>query len=228
MSRIGGRPRQFDEADIVRVGREIGMRDLSMNAVASRLGVSSAALYRHIEDRWALERLVGEGILGELELADDPADGTVAHLLALGVRLRAFLLEHPGLAAYVQILFPRGEGGRRLLAMGAAGLTRRGYEMDAAIVLCSAVASVVIGYAATEEAQRERADGLEAERRNAIAELLADARLGVAHRVMPEVSADEYVRLWLGSVVRGFVSAAPPGRSLVEIMAALRAAGEDF
>ncbi|WP_229568323.1 MULTISPECIES: TetR family transcriptional regulator [Rhodococcus] len=34
------------------------MQQLSLNAVASRLGVSAAALYRHVDGRWGLERLV--------------------------------------------------------------------------------------------------------------------------------------------------------------------------
>ncbi len=225
-ARTGGRPRQIEIDDIVRVGRILGMARLSVKAVAAELGVTSTALYRRVEDRWALERLIGESILAELDLADDTSHDTVQHLLSLGLQLRAFILQHPGLARYVQTLFPRGEAGRRLLATETLALGGRGYAPDAAIMLSSAVASVAIGYAATEEVQRERADGLDAERQDALAAMLADARLAEAHRDLPEVSSDEYVRLWLGSVVRGFVEAAPPGRSLVEIMAALRAAGE--
>lgn len=224
--RVGGRPRQIELDDIVRIGRRLGMARLSVKAVAVELGVSSTALYRHVEDRWGLERLVGESVLADLELSDDPAHDTVQHLLSVGLQLHAFIVRHPGLAAYVQTLFPRGEGGRRLLAAEVVALGRRGYAADAAIILSSAVASVAIGYAATEEIQRERSDGLDAERRNALAQLLADEQLAHAHQDLPEVDADEYVRLWLGSVVRGFVAAAPPGRSLTEIMAALRAAGE--
>ncbi|MFC7109128.1 TetR/AcrR family transcriptional regulator [Nonomuraea rubra] len=108
--RIGGRPRQIETADIVRAGRELGLRDLSMNAVAARLGVSSTALYRHVDGRWELERLVGESILAGLDFHDDPAHGPVRHLLSFALELRGFILRHPGLAAYVQTLFPRGEG----------------------------------------------------------------------------------------------------------------------
>jgi hypothetical protein len=56
--------------------------------------------------------------------------------------------------------------------------------------------------------------------------MVADARLGDAHRALPEVGADQYVRLWLGAAVRAFVDAAPPGRPLLEIMAALDVAGK--
>ncbi|MGO2096528.1 MAG: TetR/AcrR family transcriptional regulator [Candidatus Microbacterium stercoravium] len=210
--------------DIVRAGREIGLRDLTMNAVAARLGVSSTA---HVDGRWALERLVGESILAELDLRDEPADSTTRHLLSLALQLRAYILRHPGLAVYVQTLFPRGEGGRRLLAEGAASLERRGYSKDAAIVLCSAAASIAIGYAAAEDAQRGRADGLDVQRHSAMEDLLRDARLGPAHSALPSVDADEYVRMWLGAAIRGFVTAAPPGRSAAEIRVALLAAGDE-
>ncbi|GAA2464131.1 TetR family transcriptional regulator [Actinocorallia cavernae] len=226
MARTGGRPRQIEPADIVRVGRELGLRNLSLNAVAARLGVSSAALYRHVDGRWGLERLVGESLLAELDLRDDPSDGPVPHLLSIALQLRAFMLRHPGLTGYVQTLFPRGEGGRRLLATAAESLTLRGYSTEAGIVLSAAVASVVIGYTATEETQRERAEELDAQRRGVEQALLADARLGAAHRALPTITPDEYVRMWLGAAIRGFVKAAPPGRPLHEIRAALLAAGE--
>lgn len=227
MVRTGGRPRQIETEHIVRAGRELGLRELSLNAVAAQLGVSATALYRHVDGRWALERLVGESILAELHFDDDPALGPVPHLLSTGLQLRAFILRHPGLAGYVQTLFPRGEGGRRLLGAAAESLVRRGYAMDAAIVLCSAVASVVIGYAATEDVQLARAEGLAEQRQGVEAGLRTDASLGEAHRALPEIDADEYVRLWLGAAIGGFVDAAPPGRSTAEIRTALSTAGRD-
>lgn len=227
MPRIGGRPRRIASDDIVRAGRGLGLTQLSMNAVADHLGVSSTALYRHVDGRWGLERLVGESILADIRLVDDPAQDTTEHLIRFGLQLRSALLDNPGLAAYVQTLFPRGEGGRRLLMAEVEALGHRGYPPDAAIVLSSAVASIAIGYAAGEDLQRQRADGWTAQERQAEAELRTDAALGEAHRLLPSFDADEYVRLWLGAAVRGFVDAAPPGRSAQQIWAALRAAGKE-
>ena len=226
MPRIGGRPRQIETEDIVLIGRELGLHRLSLNAVATRLGVSSTALYRHVDGRWGLENLVGESTLADLDLLDDPADDTVRHLLSFGLQLRSFILRHPGLAVYVQTLFPRGRSGRRLLAVETAALMRRGYATDAAMVLAAAVASIAIGYAAAEDAQRQRAEGRARQERDALAALRTDPLLGAAHRALPDVGADEYVRLWLGAAVRAFVEAAPPGRSPERIMAALDAAGK--
>lgn len=202
------------------------MRRLSLNAVAARLGVSATALYRHVDGRWGLERVVGESLLADLRLHDDRAHDTVRHLLSFGLQLRAFILQHPGLAAYLQTLFPRGESGRRLLADEVDALGRRGYAPDAAIVLCGAVASLTIGYVAAEQTQQERAEGLEVEQRDATGRLLADDRLGVAHRALPAVTSAEYVRLVLTAAIRGLVEAAPPGRPVAEVIAGLHAAGE--
>jgi AcrR family transcriptional regulator len=220
---VGGRPRQIDEAAIVHAGRELGMAELSMNAVASRLGVTSTALYRHVEGRWGLERLVGESLLEELRLPDDPALDLVPHLVAFGTGLRAFTLEHPGLAAYLQTLFPRGEGGRRVLAEEIEALTRRGYAPDAALVVCSGIAAIAIGYAAAADVQRSRGEELGAQEQAAWAGVHDDARLDPAHEGLPEVDPAQYARLMLTVVAQGLVTAAPPGRPVAEVIAALEA-----
>ncbi len=223
---LRGRPRQIELDDIMRAGRSMGMARLSVKGVAAQLGVSSTALYRHVDGRWGLERLVGESLLSELQLVDDPAHDPLRHLLSFALQLRAFVLEHPGMAGYLQTLFPRGEGGRRLLAAEKESLQRRGYAPDAAIALASAVAGIAIGYTAAEDAQRDRVEGLDAQRDDAMAALLADAALGDARRALPEVDADEYARLWMTAAISGCVAAMPPGLPVPETVAALRAAGE--
>lgn len=224
--RTGGRPRQIVVEDIVRVGRALGMRRLSLHAVAAELGVSTTALYRHVDGRWGLERLVGESLLSDVRLHDDPAHDTVKHLLSFGLQLRDFILDHPGFAGYLQTLFPRGAGGRRLLADEVTALGRRGYAPEAAIVLGSAVAGLAIGHAAAEELQADRADGIDAERRSAAARLSVDEFLGPAHHALPAVNSSEYVRLLLTGAIQGLVEAAPPGRPVEDVVAALHAAGE--
>ena len=149
--RQGGRPPLITLHDVIAIGRDLGMRRLSINAVAARLGVSATALYRHIDGRWELERLVGESLLAELDLRDDPSADTERHLLSFALQLQDFTAEHPGLASYLQVLFPRGDAGRRLLAAEVEALSRRGYSTDAAMVVSSAVATLAISLAAREE-----------------------------------------------------------------------------
>ncbi|MYW89952.1 helix-turn-helix transcriptional regulator [Amycolatopsis rubida] len=227
----GGRPARIAVPDILAAGRELGMRRLSVKAVAVRLGVTATALYRHVDGRWGLERLVGEDILAQLRLPDDPAHGTEAHLVSFAMRLREFVLDHPGLAGYLQVLFPRGDGGQRLLAAEVEALGRRGYAADAAIVLSSAVASLTIAMAASEEnsiaAETADGDGLERERAAVWQRLSRDDRLGPAHAMLPRPSRPEYVRLLLTASIRGLVAACPPGRPVAEMVAELAGIGEN-
>jgi len=225
-SRQGGRPPLIAVDDVVRVGRELGMHRLSINAVAARLGVSATALYRHVESRWELERLVGESLLAELELREDPTADTESHLLAFALQLREFTAERPGLAPYLQVLFPRGDAGARLLATEVEALGRRGYAADAAMVLSSAVATLAISLAAREEnnAGATQATGFSVERDAAAARLAGDAQLGAAHAGLPQVSNSELLRLLLAASIQGIVAAIPPGRPIGEVVARLSAA----
>jgi len=215
----------FEVDDIIRVGRELGMRRLSMNAVAAELGVSSTALYRAVDGRWGLERLVGESLLGDLKLHDDPDHDIEQHLLSFGLQMWHFIVRHPGLGVYMQILFPRGEAGRLLMAHQIEALSKRGYSPDVAIALSSVIAGVSINYAVAEDSQREHADELDAQRQEVTAQLKTDEDLAEAHRNLPSVEHTQFVRLVLAAMVRGVVSVAPPGRPLDQVMAELAAMG---
>ncbi|WP_095407028.1 TetR/AcrR family transcriptional regulator [Mycobacterium talmoniae] len=225
-ARVGGRPPLIAVDDIVRAGRELGMRRLSVNAVAARLGVSATALYRHVEGRWELERLVGESLLAELDLRDDPDADTEQHLLGFGLQLCEFAAAHPGLASYLQVLFPRGEAGARLLADEVDALGRRGYPADAAVVLASAVATLAISLAARDDDTAEAtggddAGGFAVERDAAADRLAADGTLGPTRAALPQLPGDEFRRLLLIASIRGLVAAIPPDRPIVDVVADL-------
>ncbi|UMO99403.1 TetR/AcrR family transcriptional regulator [Amycolatopsis sp. EV170708-02-1] len=230
MPNIGGRPATVAVDDIVRAGRELGMRRLSVKAVAVRLGVTATALYRHVDGRWGLERLVGESILAELRLRDDPRHGLERHLLSFALQLRGFMLEHPGLAGYLQLLFPRGDGGQRLLNTEVDALVRRGYEPGAAIVLSGAVAQMTIAMTVSEEnsaaAEEADGDGLDRERQAVRDRLSRDDRLAEPSAALPQVPRPEYVRLLLTASIRGLVGSGPPGRPVAEMVADLATTGE--
>ncbi|TCN49841.1 hypothetical protein EV641_114124 [Rhodococcus sp. SMB37] len=219
------RMRRIDVDDIVRVGRELGMRHLSLSAVAAELGVSTTALYRHVDGRWGLERVVGESLLDDLVLHDNPEHDPTRHLLSFGMQLRAFVLAHPGLGTYMQTLFPRGEAGRRLMTHEVVALGRRGYAPDVAIALSSAVAGNSINYSVAEDNQNARSDGLEDQRRDVTNQLAVDADLGETHRELPNFEHGEYVKLVLTATIRGLVSVAPPGRPLEQVIADLATTG---
>lgn len=229
-ARAGGRPPLIAVTDIVEAGRDLGMRNLSINGVAARLGVSATALYRHISGRWELERLVGESLLAELVLTDDPDRSIEEHLLTFGVSLHGYALDHPGLAAYMQVLFPRGEAGARLLADEIAALGLRGYTAEAAALLSSSVAVLAIGLAAQHELKAEASggdDGFVVERDAAAERLAGDAALGPVHTAGMQLSSPQYLEMLMTALIRGLLTSVVPGRPITDIVAELTAKGED-
>ncbi|CCH29598.1 hypothetical protein ABZ816_15380 [Actinosynnema sp. NPDC047251] len=222
--RVGGRPARIGLADIERAGREIGLADLTVQAVATALGVTPTALYRHVDGRFGLETLVGEAVLAGLRVVDDPAHDVAGHLVSFAVQLRDFVLDHPGLSTYLHVLFPRGPSGAALLEGGIAALVRRGYRPDAASVVCGTVALLAISLAAAEERQRQ---GIAAtpgfERRLAESRRLlgTGGLLAEAHAEMPDIGTDAYFRLVVTACLGGILTTAPAGRSVAEITTAL-------
>lgn len=162
---------------------------------------------------------------GNLVLHHDPHHTVERHLLSFGLQLRAFVLDHPGLGTYMQILFPRGDAGRRLMADEIVALCRAGYNPDVAVSVASVVAGSTINTTVADETQRLRVEGLD-ERRRAVSEQLdTDDRPAEAHRELPAVDAGEFSKLVLATTIRGLVAVPPPGRPLKEVVADLAATG---
>jgi len=220
-----GRPARFDLADVIRVGRAIGLRDLTVQAVATALGVTPTAVYRLVPGRVALERLIGEAILADLDLVDDPSMSTAEHLTDFVTRLRRFTLAHPGSAAYFQHSFPRGASGARLMATETAALTARGYAPGPAVGLCGSVASLALGLLSAEDARLGHTDHDESrqEAANALTAVMDDPLLRTAHLAIPTVHADEYFHLVMSGAIAGLVDRLPPHRPLDDLLAETRA-----
>lgn len=221
-----GRPAKIHREAILEAGRALGMQALSVKAVAGRLGVTPAALYRHLDGRWELERLVGEDLLEGLVLRDEGGEAIDRHLLSFGLQLRDFLLRHPGLAEYMLTLFPRGEGGRKLMRAEVEALVRRGYAPGSALALCSSVASLTIALVASEARlhalEHEDSVGLSNQRAATLELIGRDPVLLQAHLELPPVNDEARIRLMLLVAIRGFTADFPPGRTVSELTHALR------
>ena len=72
-----------------------GAAALSMRALATRLGVVPAALYRHVGSKEQLYDLVLDRVLAEVDCQADPALPWTGQVTALARRLRAVLEDHP-------------------------------------------------------------------------------------------------------------------------------------
>jgi AcrR family transcriptional regulator len=95
-------PSRTSTAQIVAAGRAIleaeGLRGLTMQRVAAAVGVRAPSLYKRVDGRGALVRLITADVLGELsavlEAAADTGDPR-RDLAAIATAFRAFAHEHP-------------------------------------------------------------------------------------------------------------------------------------
>ncbi|WP_420113374.1 TetR/AcrR family transcriptional regulator [Pseudactinotalea sp.] len=204
------RPRALTLEDITDAGRNLGMADLSVAAVAGRLGVTPTALYRHVANRWELERLVGESLLADLRLDLEDSAELEDALLRLALGLHRFAIERPGLADYLLTLFPRGERGIALMHEATQHLRTHGLRADTAVVVSNAVASLAFAMAAGQERRSTAVDqdpgGFAAEMRAATDRFDADLALGPTVDDLPSVTEADFARMLLTVAVRGVVA----------------------
>ena len=83
------------------VVRADGLAALTLRRLADDLGVTAAALYRHVRDKDELVSLLGDAVFEQVELPT-AADGDWAEQLAIiARRTRTVLADYPGLGLYV-------------------------------------------------------------------------------------------------------------------------------
>lgn len=77
-----------------------GLPALTMRKLAAELGVAPMTLYYHVPDKAALEDLIFDAVLGDVDLSgDDPTLDPEERAVRLGYALRAALLAHPNTVA---------------------------------------------------------------------------------------------------------------------------------
>jgi AcrR family transcriptional regulator len=85
-----------------------GVEALSMRALATRLGVVPAALYRHVRNKEQLHDLVLDGVLAEVDREIDHRLAWTERVTVLAHRLRTVLEDHPGIAGLLKTRDPLG------------------------------------------------------------------------------------------------------------------------
>ena len=83
-----------------------GAAALSMRALAARLGVVPAALYRHVRGKEQLYDLILDGVLAEVDCQADQSLTWTGQAAALAQRLRTVLERHPGIAGLLKTRDP--------------------------------------------------------------------------------------------------------------------------
>jgi TetR/AcrR family transcriptional regulator, tetracycline repressor protein len=129
---------------------EVGVENLTMRSVAARLGVSAMALYHHVEDKEELLRMVGDDLLGQIELPDPDSGDWRELFTATATAAMDALKSVPGLSSVLLTskLLPNA---REILSYCLHLFERAGLNRDAAREAFAAVHQLVLGRLLVDE-----------------------------------------------------------------------------
>jgi TetR/AcrR family tetracycline transcriptional repressor len=129
---------------------EVGVEKLTMRAVAARLDVSAMALYHHVEDKDELLRLVGDDVLGHIELPDPDAGDWRELFTSISMAAVDALVEVRGLSS-VLLSSKMLPNARRLVKFCIYQFERSGLSHAAAQEVYAGVHTLVLGRLLIEE-----------------------------------------------------------------------------
>ena len=123
-----------------------GLEALSMRSLASELGVGPMTLYYHVPDRAALDDLIFDAVMGEVDLsADDATRSGEERAMHLGYALRAALLAHPNTVPITLTRSARTPGQLRPVEHMLGILYDMGLEPTDAIAAVDVIGQYVFG-----------------------------------------------------------------------------------
>jgi TetR/AcrR family tetracycline transcriptional repressor len=127
-----------------------GAGALTMRALATRLGVVPAALYRHVRSKEQLLDLVVDGVLSEVDRQTDPALTWTEQVKVLAHRLRAVLEDHPGIAGLLKTRDPLGPHSLALAEAFLAPLQAAGLPPKQTALAFSLIYDYTLGFALSD------------------------------------------------------------------------------
>ena len=137
-------------ATVLEMIDEVGVEKVTMRALAARLDVSAMALYHHVEDKDELLRMVGDDILGKLDLPDPDAGDWREQFTNVSLAAVDALLEVPGLST-VLLSSKMLPNARRLVQFCISQFERGGLDHDTAQEVYAGVQTLVLGRLLIEE-----------------------------------------------------------------------------
>ncbi|NTX04677.1 TetR/AcrR family transcriptional regulator C-terminal domain-containing protein [Myxococcus sp. CA040A] len=138
-------PSAIASAALTVIDRE-GLDALTMRSVASALGMGTMSLYRYVEGREALESLVVDTVMRDIELpAPSSSARWTTRVMGLMTRVREAVVQHPAVAP---LLLTRRHSTEGTLAWGEALLgllTEGGFDGAARVIAFRTLVSYVFG-----------------------------------------------------------------------------------
>lgn len=123
-----------------------GLAGLSMRAAAQQLGMSTMGLYRYVEDRDELERLVVELVLAAVDVEPpDPGASWQRRVEVMARRLREAVGAHPAIVPLAIAHRHHSLGVLRWSETVLAVLTEAGFTGERRVVALRGLLSYVIG-----------------------------------------------------------------------------------
>lgn len=173
-----GRPPRLSRDQLVDAACELGIENLTMAAVAERLGVTHQSLYGWVQDRDELIDLVSDRLIRQIEILGpaDPADWRDS-LRAYANSLRRLAEETPGFAAAGLGRFRATDGFVKLNHDLVLMLTEVGFEPALAQRVYETLSAVLLGWSAREGALVAAGRSVPAEGPAGL-----DAKIGVPER----------------------------------------------
>jgi AcrR family transcriptional regulator len=99
-----GRPPSITHARIADAGIALGLRNITFVGLASALGVSHMALYKHVASLEALKQLVADEIIARWQIPQamghEPSQ-LREYLTLFSASVQGFVKDHPGVTPYV-------------------------------------------------------------------------------------------------------------------------------
>jgi AcrR family transcriptional regulator len=187
----------------VRVIDHGGLSALSMRAVAAELGVGAMSLYRYVEDREALERLVVDEVLTNVEIESGRRISWERQITELTERIRDAVGAHPSIVPLLMLHRHDSQAVKRCAERFLKILTEGGFSGRQRVIALRTLVSYLSG--ALQAQYLAPLDGLGTDAmanasRNEYPLLSATAR--VARRVRPE----EEFRAGIAVLLHGLAS----------------------
>jgi len=151
-----GRPARINRQLIAEAAHEIGLADLTLRAVADKLGVSITGLYHHIDDKDDLMRLAAEYSSTRVPLPEDVGQHWALWLLEWALYSRQVFVAEPGLLGqYLEGAISAEAIADKVDAMLGL-MVRQGFSVQEAQAAFDLVNSTALG-SAVQNIREERA-----------------------------------------------------------------------
>jgi AcrR family transcriptional regulator len=143
------RPKSLEPPELASAALSVIDRDgldaLTIRAVAAELGMGTMSLYRYVDGREALERLVVDLVLSEVDLSVPPRTSWTKGVTLVAERMRRAVLAHPAVVplfmSHRHVALATRRAGNVLLGM----LTEAGFSGVRRVVAFRALLAYLVG-----------------------------------------------------------------------------------